>query len=339
MTFTEVLPDIETDDAGNRELKIRHQSTELTEEEADQLRVGASGYTVQVIPPGDGPATLDRFVKNIYEPQTKWLGLQNTSPVTCLEIRRTTPDAVRFQFTVPTKRMERKIRTQLTAEVPDVEFTEGSTGLPVSEGATLGGGLVTTGRLDRYPLATDFDAPPMNSVAAALHRHAMQDSSFVIQILFQPFVGQPVRSWWWKKRAYMRRNSLRKEKEKLWGTRQPTPRERQQADAIEDKAGSPRFTVSIRFAIIGAGEYTKSRVKELAGAFNVYENPETGQYLDAVTVTPFRESQLLDFGQAVAQQRFGGWSHRFQASTQELAGLLALPTINQENIATGGAHA
>jgi hypothetical protein len=160
----------------------------------------------------------------------------------------------------------------------------------------------------------------------------MRDTQFVIQVVFRPVVGTPLRSWWWSRRAYKRIGYLRKEKEKLWGSRSPTPRERQQADAIEWKAGSPRFHVSIRFLTVNAGEYTRSRVKELAGAFNVFENPETGQYLNAVTVSVLRRSSLLRFGEAVADREFRQWSRRFQASTQELAALVSLPTVDQQNI-------
>jgi hypothetical protein len=311
-----------------------HTSVEVDEEEARWLRAGSGGYPVQVHPPRTEsvPSTVDRFTKAIYEPQTKWFGVKNTSPVAAFEIRRTVPDQISMQFVVPTKRLERKVRTQLKNDIDGVGFSDGTLQLPISEGCTVGGGLLEPGRRDWYPLETGFDSPPTNSVVAALHRHAMQNTQFVIQILFQPVVGRPVRSWWWTRRAYQRIGYLRKEKEKLWGSRSATPREKQQANAVEAKAGSPRFNVSIRFLVVNGGEYTRSRVKELSGAFNVFEDPETGQYLNATTVQTLRQRSLLRFVDAVEQRDFNGWSHRFQATADELAGLVSIPDIDQQNI-------
>ncbi|MFC5133505.1 MULTISPECIES: hypothetical protein [Haloferacaceae] len=309
-------------------------AVELDEDQARYLRAGSGGQAVEVHPPRAQSisATLNQFTKTIYEPQTKWFGVKNTSPVAAFEIRRTVPDQVSMQFIVPTKRLERKVRTQLENEVPGVGFSDGTLQLPISEGCTVGGGLLEPGCRDWYPLETGFNSPPNNSVLSALHRHAMQNSQFVIQILFQPVVGRPVRSWWWTRRAYQRIGYLRKEKEKLWGSRSATPREKQQANAVEAKAGSPRFNVSIRFLIVNGGEYTRSRVKELSGAFNVFENPETGQYLNATTVQTLRKRSLLRFVDAVGQRDFQGWGRRFQATTEELASLISIPDIDQQNI-------
>jgi len=312
-----------------------HTYTELSEEEAGQLRTGTPGkYTVQVKPPEstDPPTTLDQLVRGITELQSGLLGFQNLSPTIAYEIRRDTPDTLSFQYTLPTKRLERKLRTHLLTESPDVEFDSGVDGLPVTRGDSIGGGMLTLGRLDCHPLKTDFDAPPTNSIASALHRHAMQDTKIVIQVLFQPVTGKPFRRWYWRRRTYQRIGHLRKEKEKLWGNRPPTPRERNQANAVEDKAGTRRFYTAIRFLIAGAGDNTPSRIKELAGGFNVFESGETGQYLDTVTVTPLRKNRIVNFAESVAQREFGTWSRRFQASRNELAGLITLPTLNQENI-------
>jgi hypothetical protein len=306
-----------------------------TEEQAEQLRnPGKRFHTIEVRPPknSDTPAVPEGFVKTITELQSKWLGLKNTSPITAFEIRRSTPDKVRFQFSTPTIRLERKLRTHLTDQLPGVKFKDGVRGIPVTEEDTIGGGLLTTGRKDWYPLQREFKDPPINSVVSALHRHAMQDTQFLIQILFQPVIGKPLRRWYWRRRAYQRIGYLRKEKEKLWGSRNATPREKRQADAIEDKAGTNRFHTSIRFLVIGADEHTRSRVKELSGGFNTFENPDTGQYLNTKTIKTLRESRILDFAEAVAERRFKGWGRTFQTSTRELAALVSLPNTPQENI-------
>ncbi|MXR52378.1 hypothetical protein GRX03_12285 [Halovenus sp. WSH3] len=315
--------------------QILNTYTEVNEDEATELREGTpEKYTVAVKPPKNKslPATLGQLVRGLTEIQSSFFGVKNASPTAAFEIRRDIPDSLRFQFTLPTKRLERKLRTHLATEIPDIGFGSGADGLPVKEGDTVGGGILTLGRLDRYPLRTEFDTPPTNSVASALHRHAMQDTRVVIQVLFRPVAGKPLRRWYWKRRAYQRIGYLRKEKEKLWGNRPPTPRERKQADAVEEKAGTRRFHTSIRFFIAGAGKYTPSRVKELAGGFNVYESGETGQYFDAVTITTLREKRLLNFSDTVAKRRFGYWNRSFQASRNELAGLIALPDLTQENI-------
>ncbi|WP_138004414.1 hypothetical protein [Halalkalirubrum salinum] len=160
----------------------------------------------------------------------------------------------------------------------------------------------------------------------------MRGTQVVIQILFQPAVGKPLRGKYWNHRAYQRIGFLGKEKEKLWGSRPATPREKRQADAIEDKAGNNRFHTSIRFAVIGAGEHTKSRVKELSGAFNVYENPDTGQYFNTTTVQPLREHRLVDFANSIADRQFDNWNLPFQTTVEELAALTAVPSTTQENI-------
>lgn len=306
-----------------------------TEEEAEQLRRPRKQFhSIEVRTPrnGDIPEVPVNLVKAITEIQSKWLGLVNTSPVAGFEIRRSHPDKIKIQFSTPTIRLERKLRTHLTNQVPGVRFSDGVRGIPVTSEDTVGGGILTTGRRDWYPLKHEFDQPPINSVLSALHRHAMRDTKFIVQILFQPVIGRPLRRWYWRKRAYQRTGYLRKEKEKFWGSRNPTRREKRQANAIEDKAGTNRFYTSIRFLVIGADDYTQSRVKELSGGYNTFENPDTGQYLDTVTVKSLRESRILDFAEKVAHREFGNWSHRFQTSVPELAALLSLPSIEQENI-------
>jgi len=307
----------------------------FTEEQAAPLQHSTGDWhTIEVKPPKDTdlPATLDQFTAGIRELQTKWLKLRNTSPTIAFEIRRHTPETIQFQYATPTKRLERKIRTQLSTQIPEVGFDDGADGLPITENSTAGGGFLTAGRRDWYPLKTSFDNPPVNSLVSSFHRHAMQDTQFVVQILFKPVVGERIHRWLWKKQAYKQIQYLTKEKEQLWGSRSPTKREKRQADAIEAKAGASRFHTTIRFAVINAGEHTKSRVKEIAGAFNTYENPETGQYLDTVTVETLRDTRIRDFLQTIANRNFGGWSHRFQASINELAAFLALPTVNRSNI-------
>lgn len=315
--------------------RLFHTTATLNEEHAQRLQFSkGTWYTVRVLPPTNTsiPATLNRFVASIKEIQTTWLKLRNTSPVTAYEIRRPTPDSLTVQYAVPTNRLERKVRTHLTNEIPDVQFADGVNGLPVTEDDDVGGGMLTVGRPDWFPLKTDFDHPPANSIAASLHRHAMQNTRFVIQILFQPNAGQPLRRWWWRRRGYQQRNYLKKEKENIWGSVQPTRRERDQARAIDDKVGNARFHTSIRFTIIGAGEYTPSRVKELAGAFNVFESPVTGQYLNANTVRSLRQKRVLGFANAIANRSFSRWNLRFHTTEAELAGLLALPSIDQPNL-------
>jgi hypothetical protein len=315
--------------------QLYHDHITLGEEQASRLSYSTENwYNIEVRPPKDEkiPAELEEFAAGIRELQTKWFKLRNASPTIAFEIRRASPETLRFQFSVPTKRLERKIRTQLSNQVPGVEFGDGAEGLPVAKDSTAGGGFLTAGRRDWYPFRQDFDDPPVNSLASTFHRHAMRNTSFVVQILFKPVVGERVQRWLWKKQAYKQVNFLKKEKEKLWGSRSPTKREKRQADAIEAKAGNSRFHTTIRFAVIGAEEYTKSRVKEIAGAYNIYENPETGQYLDIVTVEALRRQRIFDFLQAVADRRYASWGRRFQASLDELAAFVSLPNIDRGNI-------
>lgn len=307
---------------------------EVSEDRAEGLTQPSRHlYAIEVLPPKtqNVPATARSFVQGILELQTRLFGLKNASPAIGYELHRSQPGRLRLQFVVPTKRLERKVRTQLSNTIPGVEFDTGTTTLPILPGDSIGGGLLTLGRDLGYPLRVEFDSPPINSVVASLHRHAMRDTKFVIQTLFQPVAGRPFRDWWWKRQAYKTVGYLRKEKEQLWGHRSATPREKRQADLVEQKASTRRFWTSIRFAVIGAGEYTPSRVKELAGAFNIYENNESGQYLNMETVSGFRDKPFLEFYRGIQQREFGGYHRKFQTSTEELAGLISVPDREQHN--------
>jgi len=315
-------------------MELRKSFTQVDRSQAEILSTPLHDlYAVEVKPlRSEVPAKLEEFVRGLLEIQSTWMGTKNASPIVTYEIQRPSPDRLFLQFLVPTKRMERKVRTQLSNQVPGVGFEEGETRLPVKIGDSIGGGYLTTGRKDYFPLRTDFDSPPINSLVAALHRHAMIDTKVVVQITFQPVAGEPLKESWRKRRGYQTVGFLRKEKEKLWGSRSPTPRERDQADAVERKMGQRRYWVSIRFALISAGEYTPSRIKELAGAFNVFENSDTGQYLDMVTLRSIRRKRFHEHFKAVKSRRFKGYSLRFQASTEELAALVSIPDRGQENL-------
>lgn len=307
----------------------------LSGEEAEQLNQPQHNlYPVEVRPPreADTPAVLDDFVQGVLEIQNKWLGLKNTSPTAAYEIIRPKPDTLRFQYVAPTKRLERKIRTQISDQIPGAGFQTGSIKLPVKPGDSIGGGILTTGREDWYTFKTEFTDPPINAVSAILHRHAMQDTKIVVQVLFKPIAAKSLKNRSWRRRAVKQRSYLRREKEKIWGSSKPTPREKRQAKAVDQKIGNARFWTSIRLAVIGAGEHTPSRVKELAGGFNRFENPETGQYLNASTVNSLRRTRFIDFYRSIHNRIFGGWSLKFRTTSQELAGLVSLPDRSQENI-------
>jgi hypothetical protein len=293
------------------------------------------GGVVEVRPPrqDDLPATLNGLINGLLEIQSKWLGLANASPITAFEIVRPDPNQIRFQFVVPTERLNRKLRTHLHNEINGIEFAETSSGLPVATGDTVGCGHLSLGRSDQYPIKTDHDKPGANDIAAALHPDAMKDTRFHLQLLFQPIAGHPIRRWWYTKRTYQHVGFLRKESQTLWGSRPPTPRERKQSKLIENKAGNTRFFTAIRFAIIGAGNYTPSRIKELSGAYNRYESPESGQYFDANTVRSIFPRRIEGFAESIAERRFGR-SHAFRLTTEELAALVTLPSRNQPNINT-----
>lgn len=311
-----------------------HDHLVLDEDQATALSYCREpGYTIEVHPPTNKsvPKKLDLLIRGIQEIQSKWFGLVNVSPIISFEIRRVAGQ-LHYQFSVPTKRLERKLRNHLANQVDGVSFSDGYNGLPVTQGSEIGGGFLTAGRNDYFPFQTSFDTPPANALASTLHKHAMQNTDVVIQILFQPVIGRPVKRRWWRKKAYRQIGFLKKEKEKLWGRRAPTQREKRQANKIEDKAGSNRFYTSIRFAVIGAGEYTASRVKELVGAFNVYENPETGQYLNLETVKTLREKSLFSFCNTVANREYGKWGYSFQTTVDELSGLVSIPSRQQDNI-------
>lgn len=308
----------------------------LDEEQATQLQVGARHHTTTVKPPHNAsmPATLERFVNGITEYRTEWLGFKNASPTIAYELRRPTPDTVKLQFSTPSNRMDRKVRAHLSDEIGGLQFTDGDNGLPVSASDTIGGALIIPTADDRLPLRTEFDRSPINGLTSTLHRHAMQDAGIIIQILFKPLAGQPIRNWLWYRRAHQQHDHLRKEKEKIWGSRQPRTTERGRADAIDEKILDNHFHTAIRLLVIGAGDYTQSRVKEIASGFNIYRNPATGQDLRTVPVRSIREQRIVQFARMVALRRFGGWSRRFKLSFEELAGLVALPDRDQQNLVT-----
>lgn len=308
----------------------------VDQETADALSRPPEGrFTVEVKPParGDVPATVYRFVKGITEYQTAWFGLQNRSPVSVYEIRRATPERLRLQFSVPSKRMERKIRTQLAETIPDVGFESGESGLPVEPGDTIGGGILTTGNADWYPLRTDFDSPPINSVVSSLHRHAMEDSRLIIQLLFQPVAQKAPSNRRWTRKAQKEAQYLRGNRTGLMlPERETTSREREQANLIDAKADGSRFTTAIRILVLGAGDATLSRVKEVSGGFNVFEDLTTGQFLETRYLRTLRDARLRGFADAVRTCEFAGWALPFQTSAEELAALVSIPDREQKNI-------
>lgn len=308
----------------------------LDESTAQHLAQPADAfYPVEVHPPAttDLPVTLERFVKGITEYQTKLFSIKNTSPTVAYEFHRVTPSRLRIQFTVPTARLERKLRTHLSEQIPEVGFEEGTSTLPVAGGDTVGVGVLTPRRSDVYPLQTDFETPPVNSVVAALHRHAMRDTRIVVQLVFKPVAGNPIEKRLWHRAATRESRTLRSDKVGLlpWTDREATQHERTQARRIDAKAGSPRFYAAIRFLVIGAGEYTASRVKEIAGGFNIFADSETGQSFTTKTVRSFRDAPLLNAVQTVRDRSL---DRAFQLSTQELAALVSLPDRDQENVRT-----
>nr|WP_239639916.1 hypothetical protein [Haloferax gibbonsii] len=339
--------------------------TSVNEEQAEILAKPRTNFIpVEVHPPFDEdcPASLYNFIRGVTEIQTRLLRTTNASPTVAYEIRRSSPDNLVFQFVVPSKRLERKLRTNLQAEIPAISFSKGVNGLPItaedsigggtnlqaeipaisfSKGVnglpitaedSIGGGLLTPGLSDYQPFHTEFRSPPINAITGTLHPHAMRDTRFVVQVLFQPVIGEPVRQWWWRRRARKHSKYLRGDKETLTGSRAPSPRERRQANMIDEKVGNRRFWTSIRFLVIGAGDYTISREKELAGAFNLYENPVNGQYLGLYKLRSFRQKPFLEFTHAVCDRRFAGYSLKFQTSIDELAAFTSIPDRRQQNI-------
>ena len=311
----------------------------LTEGQAQRLQNPAyDGYDVRVLPPRSGnvPATTGHVVRNIREMGADWLKLRNKSPLIAVELRRPVPETLILQYSVPTKSLERKLRSQFATAIPDIGFEEGDTGLPVDAETTVGGSLLTTARDDWYPLRTDFNYPPTNAIIAALHHHAMQDTRFVIQLLLRPIAGKRIQRRYWRFRARQQENYLRKEKEKVWGSRKPTKREKRQADSIEAKTAGPQWYVSIRVLAIGAGEHTASRVNEVTGGFNAYQHDESGQYLTGKPVMSLREANLFRFTNAVADREYRGWSRTFKATDEEIGALCAIPNRQQGNLQRAG---
>jgi len=310
--------------------------TTVNQEAADRLaNPEYSGYIIEVRPPDAEslPASLDDFIDGVREIQSKWLGLSNASPSITFEIIRPQPGRLRLQFSVPTKRLDRKLRGHLHETLPELEFTDGKPGLPIDAGNSLGGGYLSLGRADHYPLKTELEEPATNAVVSTLHPDAMRDTEFVLQLLFRPIAGHPLRRRLRIRRSYKQVGFLKKEDDTLWGSRPPTKRERKQADLVEQKAANTRYYVSIRFLAIGAKEYTLSRLKELVGPFNRFESSESGQYLDLNTVRSISGWNIHRFANAVADRRFGP-AGAFHATPTELAALVTLPDRTQENLQT-----
>jgi len=317
--------------------RLLHTTTTLDEQTAGKLQHNPPCHRfIAVQPPADQslPATLDRFIRGITETQTTWLGLRNTSPIVVFEIVRPAPGTIRLRYGVPTRRLERKVRLHLTERLPEATFEETDGGLPVAEDVAVGGGHLEPSRRDDYPFRTDHDRPPLNHIVGTLHRHAMQDTRFVIQLLFKPVADEPLREWWRRNRAYRRVTYLRKNKEGLLSSRQPTPQERQQADAVEQKVGATRYTAAVRVLVVGAGDHTPSRVKEVAGAFNAFDHPTTGQGFRFTVVDSLRARRVQGFAEAVHRRDLSGYALPFQVSAPELAGMVALPDRDQQNITT-----
>jgi len=314
----------------------------LDAEQADQLRNPETDWnTVEARPPkhAELPAVPVSLIDGIREMKTKWLGLRNTSPALAFEIRRDNTDQLSFQYSVPTNRLERKLRNHLADAMPDIELREiDEDGIPVTEDDSLGGGTFSLTQRDWNPLKTSYDEPPTNPVIGTLHQQAMQDTKFVVQVLFRSVAGKPLRRLWDKSFAHNRINQLRDEKEQLIGRRKATATEKQQAKLIDQKINQPLFEAELRVAVIGAGEHTPSRIHELSGAYNRYNNSESGQSFKADVAQSIRSPPMLWFGEAVATKTFGEGYRRFRVTAEELAALVALPDRTQNNLAYAKSH-
>jgi len=315
---------------------------ELTEEQSEQLRnpdTDCHSIEVRVPKNTELPPCPVSLIDGIREMKTKWLRLSNASPVAAFEIRRSGDGQLQFQYSVPTKRLERKLRNHLDDTTPGIELLDtAAEGLPVTEDDSLGGGRLSMMRRDWNPLGTEFDTPPTNALIGALHSEAMKDSKFVIQVLFRSVAGKPIRRWWHRYSAHRRIDRLRSEKEQLIGSRKATSSEKQRGRLIDEKISRPSFKAEIRVAVIGAGEHTPNRVHELAGAYNRYNNSESGQQLTASVAKSIRSPPLFWFGEAVANKSPQDKHRQFRVSPQELAALVALPDRTQQNITYAKAH-
>ena len=329
MTMTDWLPNVRT------------TAIPLDEDRAERLRHPIAGdYTVGVYPPrrGDTTPVLTQLAKQLRSARTGLFGLRNQSPVIAYELRRPRPDRLGLQLAVPSKRVERTYRTQLPLHVDRVQFTDGTDGLPVTAEDSIGGAVWTTTKPWPYPLRTTFQAPPINSVVATLHRHAMQNTRFVLQILAQPIAGR-LRHWWGRKIAGWTRDELRTEQEGVVRSRQPTRYEREQANAVDTKSRQPHWQVSIRLVVINGDEYTLSRAAEIGSAFSMYENAESGQRLRMQPLKVVRRSEIRRFAQAVAERRFGSSAAAFRVTDQELGALLSVPIrADQSNLTPDGSR-
>lgn len=210
------------------DLLSRWKTAHLTsdEETAEYLRQPpTSGYTVAIQSPRSDsvPPTIPAVIQSLREPRTGLLGVGNRSPTLCYELRRSTPDRLRLQLTLPTKRLARTFRTQLQTQIPGIGFAPGADGLPIAADMVVAGATLRPTKEAYYLVRTEFSAPPMNHLVASLHRLAMQRTRFLVQILAQPIAGQPVRKWAHGKLARKQMDYLQKEKEKLWGRRSPPP--------------------------------------------------------------------------------------------------------------------
>lgn len=303
---------------------------------AERLRHPATaGPTIAIQPPraDSVPATLPEVFQSLRETRTGLLGLGNRSPVIAYELRRQTTDTLRLQVSVPTNRLERTVRTQLQSRLPAIGFAPGSDGLPVAEGTAVAGATLSPAKAAYYPLRTEFPVPPMTHIAAALHRHAMQETEVVLQVLAQPIAGQPVRNWLHRLQGGKQMDYLTKEKEQLWGTRSPTQLEREQARQIEQKITQPQWRTSIRVLVMRPTEaYLASRIQEVANTVRIFERAASGQRLSTRHIEPLRTSELTRFVESVADRRFGTSSDAFRTSTAELAAVLSIPSRGQENL-------
>jgi hypothetical protein len=316
-------------------MKLLRSQITASEEQAQQLQhTNKNWYNIEVRPPRETPpARLDSVVKGTTEAGTKWFGLRNTSPVVAYEIRRHRPGQIRFQYSTPSARLDRKLRNHLMDAAPTAEIQDSSTnGLPVFENETVGVGQAKLLRRDWNPVKTDFDAPPVNKLVGSLHRNAMQDTKFIVQLLFQLVAGHPIRQRWNRREAFNRGRKLRKKKQLLIGERTATPLEKKQAKLLEEKAAGPLYNVRLRVVAIGADEYTGSRLRELAGCFNQYSHSESRQKLGVKPFKSIRSAPTFRLLKAVRDRELSDLDAGFQASAEEVGALASLPDRSQSNI-------
>lgn len=179
---------------------------------------------------------------------------------------------ISFYFWLPNFTLERRARSQISAFYPKCNITKPREyfGIDIKNGDFAAGAYLKLKRHCLFPVRMDFEVDALNAITAPLT--SLRDGErAVLQFCMQPArIGLEYKA---KKMAKQFRFEINSQGKK---TLSRSLRDTTAADLIEKKIGEKKYSAAIRILGFGKDKSISNIVHEVAGAFNIFTSPVTG---------------------------------------------------------------